>query len=115
MNYWSRENTKDWIHNVENRLEDFDYYLKRAVEWCENNGVWEDKRILMCCLVTCIWVSSMRDETVSFQEIVELVGLDGFEESLADKVYDTCKEFQHLEHEEILEILISKTQDWGNY
>jgi tetrahydromethanopterin S-methyltransferase subunit A len=112
---WARTDTKDFIHRVESRLEDFDYYLKRTVEWCENNGVFENKRILMCCLISCIWVSSMREEQVSFQEIVELVGLEDFEDTNLDKIYNVCEEFRHLEHEEILELLISKTGSWDGY
>lgn len=112
---WTRNDTKDFIHRVESRIEDLDYYLKRTVEWCENNGVFENKRILMCCLISCIWVSSMREEVISFKEIVEIVGLEEFEDSNLDKVYNICQEFRNLEHEEILEMLISKSADWNGY
>jgi len=108
---WTRNDTKDYVHKVESRLEDFNYYLKRTVEWCENNGVFENKRILLCCLISCIWVSSMREEQVSFQEIVELVGLEEFEDTTLDKVYQVCEEFRYLDHEEILELLIVKSSD----
>ena len=112
---WTRDNTKDFIHRVESRIEDLNYYLKRTVEWCENNGVFENKRILMCCLISCIWVSSMREEEISFKEIVEIIGLEEFEDSNLDKVYDICQEFRNLEHEEILEMLISKSANWNGY
>lgn len=111
MNYWSRDNTKDWIHKVEGRIEDFDYYLQRTVEWCENNGVFEERKVLMCSLITCIWVASMRGEKITFQELVELVGMSNFDDKVADKVYDICTEFQNLDHEEVLQILISKSTD----
>ena len=112
---WTRNDTKDFIHSVESRIEDMDYYLKRTVEWCENNGVFENKRVLMCCLISCIWVSSMREELISFQEIVEIVGLEELEDSSLDKIYNVCQEFRNLEHEEILEMLINKTSSWSGY
>lgn len=112
---WTRNDTKDFIHRIESRIEDIDYYLKRTVEWCENNGVWENQRVLMCCLISCIWVSSMREENISFQEIVEIVGLRDFEDTSLDKIYGICEEFRSLEHEEILQMLIDKTGDWNNY
>lgn len=112
---WARTDTRDFIHKVESRIEDIDYYLKRTVEWCEQNGIWENKRVLMCCLVTCIWVASMREEVISFQEIVEIVGLEDFENNTADKIYGITKEFQSLDHEEILTMLINQSGSWGDY
>ena len=115
MKPWLRTDTQDWIKNLENRLEDIDYYLKRTVEWCEIQGVYNNKIVLMACLVTCIWVSSMRNEEISFQEIIELVGLKGMEPMDIDKIYTVSKEFQNLDHKEILEIFIEKTRDWDGY
>lgn len=115
MNSWTRDNTRSWISQLENRLEDIDYYLKRTAAWCEDHGVWENKRVLMCCLITCIWVSSMRGEHITFQEIVEFMGLNDLVEPGIDKIYDVCPEFQNLDHEEILELLISRTSNWDGY
>lgn len=112
---WSRTDTQDWIHQIESRIEDIDYYLKRTVEWCENNGVFEDHKVIMCCLVTCIWVSSMRNENISFKEITDILQLHQFEDSNLDKIYNVCAEFQNLDHETILEMLISKSSDWGSH
>ena len=83
---WTRNDTRDYIHRIESRLEDIDYYLKRTVEWCEHNGVWENKKVLICSLVTCIWVCSMRNECISFKEIVEIMGLKDFEDLELDKI-----------------------------
>jgi hypothetical protein len=57
----------------------------------------------------------MREEVISFKEIVEIVGLEEFEDSHLDKVYNICHEFRNLEHEEILSMLIDKTGDWNRY
>ena len=43
--YWSRDDTKEWIVQLENRIEDIDYYLNRTVEWCETNGVWDNEKV----------------------------------------------------------------------
>ena len=51
---WSRNDTRDWIIQIESRLEDMHYYLEKSMQWCENNSVYENTRVLMCCLVTCI-------------------------------------------------------------
>lgn len=112
---WTRNDTRDYIHRIESRLEDIDYYLKRTVEWCEHNGVWENKKVLICSLVTCIWVCSMRNECISFKEIVEIMGLKDFEDLELDKIYSVTPEFQNLDHEEILTLLIDKAKDWGDH
>ena len=57
----------------------------------------------------------MRNETISFREIVEIMGLKEFEDSDIDKVYNICNEFQNLDHDEILTMLIDKTGDWNSY
>lgn len=109
MKPWTREDTRDFVNLIETRIEDIDYYLKRTVEWCENNGIWENKKVLMCSLITCIWVSSMRDEQISFKEIVEILGLEDFADSSLDKIYDITKEFQNLDHEQLLTMLINQS------
>jgi len=114
MNPWTRDKTRDWINKVESRLDDFDYYIKRSTEWCENNGVFDTQKILMCNLITCIWVASMRNEQITFQELVELMGLSSTDDIQADKVYEVCEIFQNLDHEEILQILVTKTSDPDN-
>lgn len=35
MKPWTREDTHKWVIQLENRLEDIGYYLKRTLEWCE--------------------------------------------------------------------------------
>lgn len=114
-NPWTRDNTKDFIHRIESRIEDINYYLKQTSEWCEKNDIIENNKVLMCCLISCIWVSSMREETISFQEIVEYIGLDQFIGSDLDKIYGICQEFRCLEHEEILQLLINKTKNFDGY
>jgi hypothetical protein len=73
--YWSREDTKDWIIQLEHRIEDIDYYLQKTIEWCELNDVYEDHRVFICSIMTVVWVSHMRGEPVSKREAFELLGI----------------------------------------
>jgi len=102
--YWSRNDTKEWISQVETRIEDMDYYLKRTVEWCEINGIYDDRKVFICNFLTCIWVSHMRNETISYKELLELLGL-GELEGIEDKIYDLGPKFKDLDHEEMLSLL----------
>jgi len=101
---WTRTHTQDWISQVENRLEDIDYYLSRTVEYCENNGIWDDIKVFSISFVVVVWVCNMREEKVSRQEILELLGMEKFynaedaEVSLSDKL-------QNKDFEELLPIL----------
>lgn len=52
MKYWSREDTKSWIAQLEHRIEDIEYYLKKTVQWCEQNEVYDDKLIFVCLIMT---------------------------------------------------------------
>ena len=62
------EDTKDWITQIENRLHDLNYYLKRTDAWLAEHNIDDDKIIVICCVLTCIWVSNMRNEHISFLE-----------------------------------------------
>lgn len=99
--YWSRDSTKEWIHQVENRLDDVDYYLKRTVEWCENNGIWDKEKVFSLGFVTVLWVCHMRSEEVSRREIYEILGIDEWEES-EDCVVILGNQLSGLDYEEML-------------
>jgi hypothetical protein len=101
---WTRDQTREWIAHLENRLEDIDYYLKRTVEWCENHGVYNDQVVFACAVMTVIWVSHMRQEPLSKREVLELVGvLDYY--NAEDQEYQLNPEFQNYELEELLEVV----------
>ncbi len=78
MGYWSRDDTQYWIAQLENRIEDIDYYLNRTVEWCENNEIFNDEMVFGLAFVTVLWVCHMRNEEVSRQEIYELLGVEDY-------------------------------------
>lgn len=102
MNYWSREDTKLWIAQLENRIEDIDYYLQRTVEWCEQNGIWENERVFGLTFVTVLWVCHMRDEDVTRQEIFEILGVEDFQNA-EDRIMELGNVLGKLDWEEMLQ------------
>lgn len=104
MSIWSRDNTKEWIIQLENRIEDIDYYLVRTVEWCEQNGIWDDEKVFGLAFVTVLWVCHMRGEDVSRKEIIEIIGIAGWEDA-EDAVMDLGDQLSTLDHEEMLQIV----------
>ena len=102
--YWSREDTQYWIAQLENRLEDIDYYLNRTVEWCENNGIWDREKVFSLTFVTVIWVCHMRGEDVSRQEIYELLGIEDYY-NCEDHVMELGSQLNGLDWEEMLSLV----------
>lgn len=103
-NYWSRKDTQYWIAQLENRLEDIDYYLNRTVEWCENNGHYDQEKIFSLGFVTVIWVCWMRGEEVSRQEIYELLGIEDAQ-NVEDHVMELGDKLSGLDYEEMLNLV----------
>jgi hypothetical protein len=104
--YWSRADTKHWIAQLEHRIEDIEYYLRRTVEWCEENNVYEDRIVLACAVMTAAWVSHMRQEPLSKHEIFEILGIDGWDK-VEDALFEFNSDYEHLEHEELLQMIIN--------
>ena len=102
--YWSREDTQYWIAQLENRLEDIDYYLNRTVEWCENNGYWDQEKVFSLAFVTVIWVCHMRGEDVSRHEIYELLGIEDYY-NCEDHVMELGDKLGGLDWEEMLSLV----------
>jgi hypothetical protein len=111
MKPWLRENTQDWINKLESRLEDIDHYLRRTVEWCEDNQIYDDEKVMSCAFITCIWVSHMRDEPISFSELVSFLGIEG-SGTEDDKMYDLGPAFKDMDLEEILNLLAGNLSNW---
>lgn len=104
---WTRDQTQEWIVQVKNRLEDIDYYLKKTVEWCEDNNVYDDQIVFACASMTVIWVSYMRGELISKREVLELLSVKDWNES-EDIEYSLRTEYSGLDHEELLEEVVSR-------
>ncbi len=105
MKPWTRNDTKEWIHQLENRLEDIDYYLKQTINWCENNDVYDDRIVLMLSFLTVIWVSHLRDEPISYIELLEILGLSSLIQG-EDKLYDLGPHLKNLDHEDMLKMVL---------
>jgi hypothetical protein len=99
--YWSREDTQHWISQLENRVEDIDYYLKQTVEWCELYGIYEDKKVFICAMMTVVWVSHMRNEPISKREAFELLGINDWE-TAPDVEFELGEKYKYYDLEELL-------------
>lgn len=105
MKPWLRDDTKDWIHHVESRIQDIDYYIKETILWCEQNEVYSDKHVLIYMMMTCIWVCSMRQELISYNEITEILGVNEEVSLPTDELYDLGPLISGMDHIEMLEFL----------
>lgn len=105
MKYWSRDDTKEWIAQLEHRIDDIDYYLTRTTEWCDEYGVDDGKVVFMCSFITCVWVSYMRGEPITFVELMEMLGVDDWE-AKEEKIYELDDCWGELDHYELLEKIV---------
>lgn len=105
MKIWTRSDTKEWIHQLENRIEDIDYYLKKTIEWCEEREIHDDRSVLILNFITVIWVSWMRNEPISYVELMDILGLPHMVVG-DDRLYSLGEKFYDLDHEQMLEIVL---------
>lgn len=107
MKYWSRDDTKHWVAQLENRLEDIDYYLGETVAWCESNDILRDDAVFACMLMTVLWVSTQRGEPLSKREAMELLNVEGWEQ-MEDEEFVLGPEYEDVELETLLEQVCQK-------
>lgn len=112
MKYWSREDTRDWISQLENRLEDIDYYLDQTVKWCESQFIHDDRQVFVCSFLTCIWVCHMRNESISYIELLEILGIDNINVTHDDRIYEIGDEFKDIDYEELLRLAAKRLDDF---
>lgn len=105
MKYWSRDDTKEWIIQLEHRIEDIEYYLERTTQWCDEYGIDDPKVLFMCRFITCVWVSYMRSEPITFVELMELMGVQEWEAD-EEKIYELDDCWGELDHYELLEKIV---------
>jgi len=55
--------------------------------------------------MTAVWVSHMRNEPISKHELFEILGVKDWDK-VEDAVYEFNSEFEALEHEELLEMVV---------
>jgi len=102
MNYWSREDTKAWVAQLEDRIEDIAHYIDRTLDWCEENYIDDDRVIFMCCFLTAIWVSQLRCEKISYIELMEMLGIKDIPNADEEKFYELDEQYENLTHKELL-------------
>jgi hypothetical protein len=107
MKPWRREDTKDWIAQMENRVEDHDYYIEQTMQWLDNREIHDQDIMYGCLIMTVIWVSYMRNEQITQKEVFEILGLKNWDQG-TDNYYDLGKELQDLDHEQLLEKIASR-------
>ena len=117
MKYWSREDTKEWINQLEHRIDDIDYYLGRTLNWCDEYGIDNERIVFMCSFLTCIWVSQVRGETISFTELMEMLGISEWETTngTEEKIYELDECYADLDHDELLEMAVLKLSRDDNF
>lgn len=113
MKPWTREDTKHWIAELEYLIEDIDYYLQQTLKWCEDHYIYDDRKVFMLSFLTVIWVSNMRDEPISYVELLEILGIPDMIVG-EDKTYHIEPELLDISHEEFLELIV-KGFDSNNY
>ena len=106
---WTRDSTKDWLFHIQSRLTDFEFYLKETADWCETHAVFNDAAVFMCYVMTLIWVSHMREESLTKNEVFEILGFDQYEYD--NSVYELGSEFYHLDHHSMLSKVVRDFSD----
>ena len=115
MSYWSRNDTKEWIVQLEHRVQDMDYYLVKADEWCDEYGIDNNKLIFMCSFLTCVWVSNMRGEHITFNELMEILGVEEWNDD-EEKYYELDECWGNLDFHEFLEKVVETySEEDGDY
>ncbi len=66
----------------------------------------------MCNFITCVWVSYMRNEPITFVELMEILGVKDWEAD-EEKIYELDDRWGELDHYELLEQVVDKfNQEW---
>jgi hypothetical protein len=107
MKPWTRDDTKEWVFQIENRIEDIEYYINFTNQWLEEREFDSPYIIATCLIITILWVAAMRNEDVSQREIYEIIGIKDWYEA-EDIIFGLNEEYNTLDLEEILEIAIAK-------
>ena len=66
------------------------------------NGIDDDRVSFMCMFLTCIWVSQLRDEDITYVELMEMLGIEDLAPG-AEKFYELDNKYLNLTHIELLE------------
>jgi hypothetical protein len=107
MEPWTRDDTRYWIEQVENRVDDIDFYLQRTTEWCEDRDIYDNLIVISCMIVTVLWVTEMRQESISKREIYELIGIRDWYNA-PEEAFALSDQYKELDIDELLEIAVTR-------
>ncbi len=110
MKPWTRDDTKYWISQLENRIEDIDYYLNQTLKWCEDNEIYSDKLVFICSVMTVVWVSHCRNEPIGKQELFEILGIENWQ-SVDNDLLSFSPIFESMELEDLLHLVVRSFLD----
>lgn len=108
---WMRENTQEWIAQMENRVADMQYYLQEALLWLALNGYNRPEITVACLTMTCVWVAHMRNECITSHEIMELIGAETDEVNTPDDIFELSSDYKSWQIEEIWYHVIRQYDD----
>ena len=106
MKPWSREDTRDWIAQLELRVEDIDYYLNETVSWLENHDVERDEVCFACAMMTLVWVAYQRSEPITRWELMEILGVKEYY-SMPDEEIELGERYRNMDLENMLESILA--------
>ena len=98
---WLRNDTQEWIAQMENRVADMQYYLEEASLWLSVQGFCRPEIMIACFTMTCVWVAHLRGEQITSHEIMELIGASTEDISMKNYVFELAPNYQEWQIEEI--------------
>lgn len=111
MKPWLREDTRDWIAQLELRVEDINYYLNETVSWLENHEEGRDEVCFACAMMTLVWVAYQRSEPITRWELMEILGVKDFH-YMPDEELELGELYRSMDLENVLESILST--NWLN-
>lgn len=102
--HWNIYDTKLWINQLENRIEDIDYYLNQTVNYCEANNIINNETVFTLSFLTVLWVSYMREELISRREIFEILCIKDWED-LPDAPVELGAKLSDFDLQELLSVV----------
>lgn len=93
---------KDYIEYIKNRLTDFHCALVEAEIWMFENEIFSERLKTVCNIMTIVWVSYQRGETISKQEVFDILNLG----EIPDKeeiIYSLREDFHNLDFTQMLQ------------
>lgn len=99
---WSREDTRDWIAQLELRVEDIDFYLNETVRWLEERDVERDEVCFACAMMALVWVAYQRSEPITRWELMEILGIKDYY-YMPDEELELGPKYRTMDLENVLE------------